>query len=116
MRWTGRFSYSLYLWHWPLLILLPDAVGHALSVPQRLAAIAAAVLLSALTYFAIEQPFQRQRELVTKPHRGLAVGSALVTASVAVALVVPTDQPAGRNRRGDRATTYRRIGGADAGR
>jgi peptidoglycan/LPS O-acetylase OafA/YrhL len=89
MRWTGRISYSLYLWHWPVLILLPDAVGHPLTLAQRCAAISAAVLLSALTYVLVEQPFQHQRILVTKPHRGLAVGTGLIAASVAAALVVP---------------------------
>ncbi len=89
MRWTGRISYSLYLWHWPLLILMPDAVGHPLTVAQRCAAISGAVLLSVLTYVLVEQPFQRQRILVTKPRRGLALGTALVTASVVTALVVP---------------------------
>ena len=89
MRWTGRISYSLYLWHWPLLILMPDAVGHPLTLAQRCAAISAAVLLSVLTYVLVEQPFQRQRILVTKPRRGLALGTALITASVVTALVVP---------------------------
>jgi peptidoglycan/LPS O-acetylase OafA/YrhL len=89
MRWTGRISYSLYLWHWPLLILIPDAVGHPLTLAERCAAIGAAVLLSVLTYVLVEQPFQHQRILVTKPHRGLALGTGLIAASVAVALVVP---------------------------
>ena len=90
MRWTGRISYSLYLWHWPLLILIPDAVGHPLTLAQRCAAISAAVLLSVLTYLLVEQPFQRQRILVTKPHRALALGTGLIAASVTAALVVPS--------------------------
>jgi peptidoglycan/LPS O-acetylase OafA/YrhL len=90
MRWVGKISYSLYLWHWPLLILVPDAVGHSLSATQRIAVIGLAVALSVATYFAVEQPFQRQRSLVSKPHLGLAFGSALVAASVIAAVVVPT--------------------------
>jgi len=89
MRWTGRISYSLYLWHWPLLILIPDAVGHPLTLAERCTAVSAAVLLSALTYVLVEQPFQHQRILVTKPHRGLALGLGLIATSVAAALVVP---------------------------
>jgi peptidoglycan/LPS O-acetylase OafA/YrhL len=89
MRWTGKISYSLYLWHWPLLILLPDALGHPLGVRTRVIAIAIAVVLSVATYFLIEQPFQHQQALVAKPQRALGLATGLITASVVTALVLP---------------------------
>jgi peptidoglycan/LPS O-acetylase OafA/YrhL len=89
MRWTGKISYSLYLWHWPLLILLPDALGRPLGLAGRLTAIALAVVLSVVTYFVIEQPFQRQQILVARPQRALLLATGLIGASTAVALVLP---------------------------
>jgi hypothetical protein len=53
---VGRVSYSLYLWHWPLLIITPMIVGHPLNWFARLALIWLAFLLSILTYFLIEDP------------------------------------------------------------
>ena len=90
IRWTGRISYSLYLWHWPLLVLLPEAVGHPLALGPRLAAIGVAVVLSALTYAFVEQPFQQSRVLVAKPRRAFMLATGLIGAAAAVTLVVPT--------------------------
>lgn len=59
---TGRLSYSLYLWHWPLITLgklLADLYGYP-PLAGSIAGGLAGVLLSVLAYLWIEQPL-RQR-------------------------------------------------------
>ncbi|HEY6017005.1 MAG TPA: acyltransferase, partial [Gaiellaceae bacterium] len=56
MRWVGDRSYTLYLWHWPILILAMEYAGHRLSLVQNLALLAGAVAVSALTFRFYENP------------------------------------------------------------
>jgi len=81
-RWIGDISFSLYLWHWPILVLEPSLF--AANPWLQLVAVAAAVGLAALTYAFVEQPFQRMRRRA-RPWRVLAIGlpSALVVVLVA---------------------------------
>jgi len=58
----GLISYSLYLWHWPILSLSQLWLGHALTLPEKLAAVAASVLLAGLSWRYVEQPFRHARE------------------------------------------------------
>lgn len=51
----GRISYSLYLWHWPLLTI-PAAAGLELSAEGKSILIGVAVVLSAMTLQWIEVP------------------------------------------------------------
>ncbi len=90
LRWLGRISYSLYLWHWPILVLGPVALGvtdpDEIGPDLVLAAglVLLAVGLAALTWRIVEEPIRRGR-LVPR-ERGRMRGFAL--AGVAVTIVV----------------------------
>jgi peptidoglycan/LPS O-acetylase OafA/YrhL len=60
MTYIGRISYSLYLWHWPVVVLLRWTVGFS-QPGMALIASALSILLASGSYFLIEQPCQRSR-------------------------------------------------------
>jgi peptidoglycan/LPS O-acetylase OafA/YrhL len=81
-RWLGKISYSLYLWHWPLLILAPLVLRNdSLVVRVGLALIAVAV--ADVSTRTVENPFRFGSVSRWKPSRTLAVAGV---ASVSVAL------------------------------
>lgn len=56
---TGKISYSLYLWHWPILAFMSYS---GISIPQwRWPAIAASFVLATLSYYMIESPLRKER-------------------------------------------------------
>jgi len=65
IRWVGRVSYSVYLWHVPVVIYLvrweqPHNTSRDLTLLATAAA--ASALLAAVSYYAIEQPFLRLKD------------------------------------------------------
>jgi len=81
MRWVGRISYSLYLWHWPILILVPQLIGrHGLITRVGLAI--GAVIVAELSTRYVEAPFRFGRTARLTSRRTLAISG---TASLAVA-------------------------------
>ncbi len=84
MRAIGRISYSWYLWHWPVLVLTPLAVGHPLGLPARLAAALAAAGLAWLTWRYLENPVRFSPAVRTSPRRSLAVGAVATVLAAAV--------------------------------
>ena len=76
-------SYSWYLWHWPILIILPLALGHELSTFELWLVVFGSLALAALTYYVLERPVRTRQSLVRVPWRGLLLGGGLVTVSVA---------------------------------
>ncbi|MCH1866475.1 acyltransferase family protein [Nocardioides sp. CFH 31398] len=69
MGWIGDRSYSLYLWHWPALVVVAE-VWRTPSGLSGLAVLAVALLLSDLTYRFVENPF-RTGTFVAPRSRGL---------------------------------------------
>ncbi len=83
MRYIGRISYSLYLWHWPILVLPAAFVGDELPLPVRLALAALAVVVAGLSQRYVEDPIRHGRFVGLASRRGLAMAGVL---SLTVAL------------------------------
>ncbi|HVE74571.1 MAG TPA: acyltransferase family protein, partial [Mycobacteriales bacterium] len=71
MQYVGRLSYSLYLWHWPSLILTEAALGDGRWVTTVIALLAT-VALSVACYHLVEQPVRRSSWLSPRPARAAA--------------------------------------------
>ena len=78
--WLGRISYSLYLWHWPVIALARYGRGPDLPLGLRAALLAATVALAGLSYATIERPFIARRALPSR--RGLLAAAAGATLAV----------------------------------
>jgi peptidoglycan/LPS O-acetylase OafA/YrhL len=85
LRFVGRISYSLYLWHWPILVLPAIALGGALGGEWRIALALAAVVVAGLSWRFIEEPFHRGRFAAAAPRRALALGLVSIAAVAVLA-------------------------------
>lgn len=105
LRWIGRWSYSIYLWHWPLLVfpasLLGEHIGD-LPVLLRVGLCLASIVAGILSYVCVERVF-RARSSRSAPSqqngpqeatgagqpaaRRTRAGFAIAAAAVAVSLV-----------------------------
>ncbi|WP_160005597.1 acyltransferase family protein [Nocardioides sp. AX2bis] len=83
MRTVGDWSYSLYLWHWPALVLPEQALGRTLAPAETAGALVATVLLSAATFHLVETPFRTGRTAVR-----LQVRRGLILYPVSLVLVL----------------------------
>ncbi len=66
IQFLGGVSYSLYLWHWPLIILTPYALGRELGDVWRVVLLAVSILLAWATKVWIEDPARTMPNLVAR--------------------------------------------------
>ena len=81
VQWLGDVSYSVYLWHWPLVVLLPYASGGELGALDKTAIILATLVLAGLTKVHVEDRFRHPRPgaLLRHSYRAAVAGMAVVT-------------------------------------
>ncbi len=70
----GRLSYALYLWHWPLLVLVSYGRFDPLPASTRLGLVAVALGLAWITHVVVERPVIARRRLRTAPALAAACG------------------------------------------
>jgi peptidoglycan/LPS O-acetylase OafA/YrhL len=62
LRFVGRISYSVYLWHWPLIVFANYVIIRPLSLLENLGLAALSLGLGYLSWRFVEQPFRRPVE------------------------------------------------------
>ena len=88
MQKIGIWSYSIYLWHWPVMVVLRH-LGAEHSLVADVAGVAASVTLGALSYHLVEEPF-RTGKLFRQyaPRRRKALVCGIVAAVLALGFTV----------------------------
>jgi peptidoglycan/LPS O-acetylase OafA/YrhL len=84
---VGRISYSVYLWHVPLLTLLGAATVGQIplhDVPRAILAVACSFVAAALSYRFIETPFLRLKQRLSRSSRRDATPVPIAVAAAPV--------------------------------
>ena len=84
-QWIGRRSYSIYLWHWPILALAL-AIYPSLSVADRLTCAALTLICAALSYQWLEAPIRSSPWLAMRSIRSIGLGVGLTAIGTAAAI------------------------------
>ncbi|MGX5800662.1 acyltransferase family protein [Bradyrhizobium sp. Arg314] len=84
LQWIGKLSYSLYLWHWPVIVYA-GMLAPELTAAERLLCLALTLALSTLSYHLIENPIRRNGWLMANAARALVPALLLTGTGVAAA-------------------------------
>ena len=75
LRLLGRISFSLYLYHWPVLVLASMVLGELTPV-QRWSLVGLSIAAAAVSWKLVEEPFRRARLL--RPRRSFVLASSAI--------------------------------------
>ncbi|MCL5444975.1 MAG: acyltransferase [Actinobacteria bacterium] len=95
LRWIGRISYGIYLWHWPIFVYFNTARTGLTGAVLDVSRVALTVGVAAASFYLVEQPIRRHR--FSKSSRIALVPTflAAMTAVVVIATIPAVAAPAG---------------------
>ena len=85
---VGLISYSVYLWHWPILVLSKTQLQLPLNtIEAKLTAFALTLVLAYLSWRFVEQPFRDRSRFGRRSIFTLAAAAALLLLTAAAAMI-----------------------------
>ncbi len=91
MQFIGAISYSLYLWHWPLVVVATAVWGRedgTLWLPIGLLVVTASGVPAWLTYRLVERPFHRSTRLRVPWRAGIVAAVCVAVGLVSAGVLV----------------------------
>lgn len=88
----GLISYSLYLWHWPVIVLLKYVLVRDLAATEIAAACVVMTLCAIASWRFVERPFRLRTVPARAAHYSIAA-AALALAGVGIALLAAEGMP-----------------------
>lgn len=85
--WVGNISYSLYLWHWPLIVVATYLL-EGLEFYQGLIVIALSIIPAYLSYQYVEEPILKSESLKQSNALALQIGTILVSVAAIAAMAI----------------------------
>lgn len=82
--WVGLISYSLYLWHWPIIVFVRYWIAGDLSHAHIVFVLVLTFVLSVLSYRYVEQPFRSKNNMGRRTIFSATLAGAIALGGIGV--------------------------------
>lgn len=95
-KYIGDISYSLYLWHWPVFVLI-GLLGYLHSVLWKVFGIALSIIFAIATYHLLENPMRFNSAFSKKVSRSFILAAILTVSAIAAGFGIREEAKIGLN-------------------
>ncbi len=88
IRYIGLISYSLYLWHWPIIALTNNFIIGEFTIITQISILLLSLFLAIITYHYVEQPFRKNSKLKNFLQLRMGFFSLVILAIVASSIIL----------------------------
>jgi len=88
-RFFGKISYSLYLWHWPIIVYASTwSAPDSLTVTDKIVVLVVSIIAAVLSWRFVEQPFRLKKGQASKPYMRVGIACCVLFGFLAVSLII----------------------------